>query len=323
MSLLRRLIPLIALSLVASAKADTFVADQNCPLYQSKNKLTNPGEVMTVPGQRYSVLEVLGNPNRPDWVRLETAALTSSARWVNGRCGKIEQQGASADSGRCDLAGEQDSHILALSWQGAFCELYGKGKRECHALEGNPDDARWQALTLHGLWPNKASCGTDYGFCGSVHQKARGFCNYPAIALNKEAETALAGVMPSAEFSTCLDRHQWWKHGSCQTMDASDYFIEAARLTRLVNESRMAKALAQSSGKMQTTANLRKLFTEEFGKHSGKRVSFHCSRGLLTEVRLSLPDRLDSSIEIKHLMARSGPDLRDSCPASFLVDKPG
>ncbi|WP_372870089.1 ribonuclease T [Shewanella sp.] len=323
MVLLRRLIPLFSLCLIAPATADTFLADQHCPLYQSKNKLTNPGEMMTVPGQSYTVLQVLGNPKRPDWVRLETAALTSPERWVNGRCGTIAQQQSSADSGRCDAAGEQDSHILALSWQGAFCELYGQGKRECHALQSSPDDARWQSLTLHGLWPNKASCGTDYGFCGSVRQKARGFCHYPALTLSREAETTLAGVMPSAEFDTCLDRHQWWKHGSCQTMDASHYFIEAARLTQLVNNSRMAKELARSSGKMQTTANLRKLFIEEFGQHSGKRVSFHCSRGLLTEVRLSLPDSLDSSVEIKHLMERNAPNLRDSCPASFLIDKPG
>lgn len=163
----------------------------------------------------------------------------------------------------------------------------------------------------------------DYGFCGEVKHKAKGFCKYPDIALSDAARDKLALVMPSADFGSCLEKHQWWKHGSCQQMHADQYFIEASRLTGLVNESRMAKLLADSSGKMQSTATLRQAFTDEFGKQSAKRISFHCSRGLLTEIRLSLPATLDASLELKHLLARQAPELRDSCPASFLVDVPG
>ena len=307
----------------AQVSADSFTATHSCPLYQSKNKLTNPGEMMSVPGTEYEVLEMQGRATRPEWVRVKTAALSSPERWLAGRCGTLQQQDTGSDSGRCDVAGEQDGHVLALSWQGAFCELYGKSKRECDALNRSRNDERWLNLTLHGLWPNKKSCGTEYGFCGAVKQKAKGFCNYPDVPFGADAKARLAEVMPSADFNSCLERHQWWKHGSCQTLDANAYFIEAARLTELVNQSKMAQALKDSSGKMQSTANLRQLFTAEFGKHSGKRVSFHCSRGLLTEIRLSLPATLDSSIQIKHLMARDGAELRDSCPASFLVDAPG
>ncbi|CAM2958173.1 ribonuclease T2 family protein [Shewanella amazonensis] len=318
-----RLLPLLIGVLSLPVAADTFVAKQSCPLYQSKNKLTNPNEVMTVPGQAYPVLELLGNPKRPDWVRVTTAALESPERWVAAKCGNLESHPAKEAPARCDISGEQDSHVLALSWQGAFCELFGKGKPECKALDDTATSTRWLSLTLHGLWPNKSACGTDYGFCGEVKHKAKGFCKYPDIALSDAARDKLALVMPSADFGSCLEKHQWWKHGSCQQMHADQYFIEASRLTGLVNESRMAKLLADSSGKMQSTATLRQAFTDEFGKQSAKRISFHCSRGLLTEIRLSLPATLDASLELKHLLARQAPELRDSCPASFLVDVPG
>ncbi|MCL2917214.1 ribonuclease T2 family protein [Shewanella litorisediminis] len=323
MTFFLRLLPLFIGVYSLPVFADTFVAKQSCPLYQSKNKLTNPNEVMTVPGQAYPVLELLGNPKRPDWVRVTTAALVSPERWVAAKCGDLERHLVEEVPSRCDIAGEQDSHVLALSWQGAFCELFGKGKPECTALDKTPASTRWLSLTLHGLWPNKSACGTDYGFCGEVKRKAKGFCSYPDIALSKNAQSKLAEVMPSADFGSCLEKHQWWKHGSCQQMNADKYFIEAARLTSLINESRMVKLLADSSGKMQSTATLRQAFTDEFGHQSAKRISFHCSRGLLTEIRLSLPATLDASLGLNHLLARQAPELRDNCPASFLVDTPG
>lgn len=88
-----------------------------------------------------------------------------ASRWVDVNCGQLHYKGQKKKP--CDTSpGLADSHVLALSWQPAFCETYGyqNGKPECLTLPA--DSYQAQHMVLHGLWPNQRSCGINYGYCG-------------------------------------------------------------------------------------------------------------------------------------------------------------
>ncbi|WP_367026378.1 ribonuclease T [Methylococcus sp. ANG] len=215
----------------------TFTADRDCPAYVSKNKQTNPDGVRVAAGKAYPVIET----NKPDgagWYRLRLPAANPPERWVSRDCGRLEPDTTAEPAmERCDLAGQADAYVLALSWQPAFCELKPDNP-ECRVADPAAYPAR--NFSLHGLWPNKSGCGTGYGFCGEVKQSRRDFCDYPPVALEPAGKAALAEVMPGS--ASCLERHEWHKHGTCQTAMSSDaYFALAADLTRQFNGSGIAE----------------------------------------------------------------------------------
>ncbi len=206
----------IAPAIWASAPADgTITATQSCEAYVSKNKRTNPGRVQLVIDESYPVFEV-NKPSNPTWFRVRIPSATPQERWVAEHCGTIDVQigGRPRPDDRrdnvCRTPGLEDSYVLALSWQPAFCETH-RNKPECRI----DDDEAYQArnFTLHGLWPNKKECGTNYGFCGEVRSRRGDFCDYPRLELFTEVRADLEQVMPSAAEGSCLQRHEWFKHG--------------------------------------------------------------------------------------------------------------
>ena len=40
--------------------------------------------------------------------------------------------------------------------------------------------------------------------------------------------------MSAANTEDCLERHEWYKHGNCQTMSPDKYFLTAVRFTASV-----------------------------------------------------------------------------------------
>jgi ribonuclease T2 len=59
------------------------------------------------------------------------------------------------------MPNQQDSYVLAITWQPGFCEhaKYNGKKPECDAMNSGALEAK--TLSLHGLWPNKQECGTS------------------------------------------------------------------------------------------------------------------------------------------------------------------
>ena len=105
-----------------------FIAFETCEALQSKNKGTNPGDVMTEVRRAYEIIGI--NKKGGDFyqMRLPGAPVTEE-RWVHAGCGVHVVAAASAPPGTPTPGpvepapgSEADEHVLALSWQPAFCE---------------------------------------------------------------------------------------------------------------------------------------------------------------------------------------------------------
>ncbi|GIU01725.1 ribonuclease T2 [Shewanella morhuae] len=344
----------------AAPASGEFIADKRCELFQSKNKQTNPDQWQSNIGERYPVLEILGNSLKPDWLRVRTNAIKSPMRWISGACGQyqsniagsnlsipatavepaqtttaadikaknrdsLKEHGATQKSqgDQCRISEKFDANVLALSWQSTFCELYGSRKAECHALSQTSESTQWQHFSLHGLWPNKQQCGTRYGYCSTVKLQPNDFCTYPEFELNPSVRKNLEEVMPSARYGTCLERHQWWKHGTCRSQDPNEYFLLATQLTQAVNASAWVQGfIHERIGKNVTKSELNQSFDASFGKGAHTKMSLECAKGLLSEIRINLPEVIKTSDSLPSLLAKADKAKKGSCPETITIDQP-
>jgi len=307
----------------------TLQAAKDCEAFVSKKKKSNPDKARLEPGDAYVVLE-MNRPAQPDWFRVRVDDATPPERWVEANCGTLTLRDAPDvavqpepiqpdDPSLCGTAGLQDSFKLALSWQPAFCESH-RGKKECAANF----PATFQAagnFTLHGLWPNREACGINYGNCEHLRQQ-REFCNYPALTLNPEVAKQLSQVMPGT--ASCLERHEWFKHGTCQLdWDTSQYFEVAIDLVRQFNDSGMSKYMAENMGKEVSREDFLKQVDSSLGAGARERLELGCAGGRLTDVFINLPAHVEPGASLAELVKTAPPDFRSRCPARFTVDAVG
>jgi ribonuclease T2 len=194
----------------------------------------------------------------------------------------------------------EDSFLLALTWQPAFCETRG-ALAECADVRPR--------LVLHGLWPDwdidgdgRRSDGDD--FClpndgardairGLDGQGSGSWPKLPAVKLSAATEADLSGVMPGA--AAGLDRHEWWKHGTCSGLAADDYFATAIALARLAQRSRLGQYLTQQAGATVSRKDLLNVFQAEFGQDAAIALTLDCARqggaSELMEIRIRLKRR--------------------------------
>lgn len=209
--------------------------------------------------------------------------------------------------------------MLALSWQPAFCESH-RAKKEC----GVSFPAAFQSagnFTLHGLWPNREACGINYGNC-EHRSKPREFCDYPDVGLSPDVAKALGQVMPGT--ASCLERHEWFKHGTCQVdWTPGEYFEVAMDLARQFNDSGMNKYMAQNMGKQVAREDFLTQVDNALGAGARERLQLTCAGGKLTDLFIALPAHLPAGSNLSELIQTTPPDFRSSCPARFLIDAVG
>ncbi|MEW5756551.1 MAG: ribonuclease T [Pseudomonadota bacterium] len=233
--------------------------------------------------------------------------------------------GAAGSSARpapeaCAVAGQADGHVLALSWQPGFCET-NRRKPECRDNTENPPAYEF---SLHGLWPNKDSCGTRYGYCGPVKSSDKGFCNLPPVPLAPATQAALAQVMPSAEAGSCLERHEWHKHGTCQTQwDADEYYRLSIRLTEEFNHPALVAFIRDHYGATVEVKDFHQTVDEAFGKEASKRLRLGCKKGNLVDVYLALPAVIPATETLPRLIQDAESVDHGNCGARFKLDAAG
>lgn len=327
-TVLRLFLIILMMGCFQSAQAEKtsgeFIARQTCPAYVSKNKSTNPDNARIQPGYRYDIIEVLSAGN-PVWYRITVPAASPKERWVNARCGEARSGSSNGSHGdnngaSCSAAGQADSYVLALSWQPAFCETK-PDKAECRITDPGAYQARH--FTLHGLWPNKKSCGTHYGFCGEIKNREADFCDYPAVTLNADSEAALAEVMPGASAGSCLERHEWYKHGTCSSWSMEGYFDLAADLARQFNDAGMAYFMNRKIGQQVRTEDFINRVIAVLGPAARDRISLSCVKGMLVEVRLNLSLNLAYGTDLEKLIPEAPLQGKSDCGETFLVDAIG
>lgn len=226
----------------------------------------------------------------------------------------------------CERAADFDYYILALSWEPAFCANHGN-KPECRALDAG--DFAASNLVLHGLWPNAAQ-GEEPAYCGigaseRAADEAGQWCDLPDPGADQQTQGDLQRVMPGAE--SCLDRHEWLKHGTCSGLGGDAYFDAATRLTEAFQSTQLAGILRNGVGREIALARLIEAFEHDFGDGAGAALTVTCrhagGRAYLAEIRLALrPEAIDQPLAGDSLFL-PGNSPRGGCPRNVVIDRAG
>jgi ribonuclease T2 len=223
----------------------------------------------------------------------------------------------------CDESPTITHYVLALSWQPTFCES-NEERPECRALD--PTDFAATHLTVHGLWPNdRPNAGPTYcGIDGETRalDQPKSWCELPEPEMSGKTRAHLAQTMPGV--LSCLDRHEWIKHGTCAGLGAERYFGETLRLASAVQATAFGQAIAASVGREVTPEQLIRAFEASFGAGSGKALTLVCSaRGDLSEVRIALKaSSLEGEVDGGELYL-GGPAPASRCPGTVRIDAAG
>ncbi len=305
-----------------------FIAQQSCEAFQSKNRQTNPGDVMTELMRAYEMIAI--NKAGGDFFQVVVpSAPVTRDRWVHVSCGVhvvVADTPTNTGPGTPPVVtppagNEFTDNLLALSWQPAFCE-YRPNKAECIALnDGNLPKAA-EGLSIHGLWPQPR--GKDY--CGVPQalvqlDTASRWADLPAVEIDAETREALDVVMPGT--ASFLERHEWIKHGTCflGSGGADEYFDDTLRITDAINASAVGVFLAGHVGATVETSDIRALFDQEFGAGAGDRVQFACKgdggRVLIQELTVALSGTITETTAIGDLM-RNAATQTIGCPRGVL-----
>jgi len=223
-----------------------------------------------------------------------------------------------------DAEGTFDYYVLALSWEPAFCE-YKPDKVECATQSADRYDAK--NFVLHGLWPSGAQ---DVNYCDLsqdlIRQDQDGdWCDLPELALSETVQDNLPVFMPGAE--SCLERHEWYKHGVCAGLSPDAYFALSERFVVLFSETRFNHYVADRTGSEVGRGELLEQFDAEFGEGANRFLSLRCEEvdgtSLLTEIRLTLRKDLAELDDLGNLFPSESVSPQGSCPQYFTIDRAG
>lgn len=298
------LLAFFALECSASESASgSFTATRSCEAFSSFAKRANPGDVKVAAGTAYTVREI--NKTDYDWLRIEVPGAQPQLRWVQRECGMPEleegkraaRQAAEAAGPVCSMPNQQDSYVLAITWQPGFCEhaKYNGKKPECDAMNSGALEAK--TLSLHGLWPNKQECGTQYGSCSGK-----------PFELSKDTIEKIAPWMPNFFYERSFGAYEWNKHGKCQSLPPDEYFIKAVSAVRVVNESEVGKMVLGNTGKTIKVNDFFARVKQRYGDKVADTITLVCvQRKYLQEIRVSLALDFATDRDLPQLVANARP----------------
>lgn len=327
----------------------TFVAEQVCPAYQSKNKKTNPGNWQTAVSVEYPVIQVIESTTS-SWIRIKMTGAEPLERWVSSDCGKpeykITQQGPSPELiTKCQTPNLAKSYVFAVSWQHGFCQTLSdynpNQKPECEISDTTADFA--ENFVIHGLWPNNPDCSGGknipwYGYCGEVKNKPNNndndnspsFCGYPPIELSDSVRTDLEKHMPSAKYGSCLQRHEWHNHGTCQEVwNPDEYYTHSIKLLKQINNSPFATLVRDRVENTISIDEIKLAWQESFGENSDSKLKLKCKelndKTYLTELQIALPLDVQTESNIRTLLSSESSDIFSTikCGDAVYIDKIG
>ena len=224
--------------------------------------------------------------------------------------------------------GNFDYYVLALSWQPAFCETK-PGKEECVTQSASRYDAH--NFALHGLWPNlENDPNHTFGYCdvsmAVVRQdQASDWCGLPALSLSEAVWSDLTVFMPGT--ASCLQNHEWYKHGTCAGMSAEAYFALSNHLTDLFSRTAFDDYVADHVGSTVGRNELLDVFADEFSAEARDYLSLRCDKvegvSLLTEIQVALRADIPPDAGFGDLFPTEDIPPSGSCPAQFKIDLVG
>jgi ribonuclease T2 len=229
---------------------------------------------------------------------------------------------APARAGQGPDAGSFQSYVFVLEWLPQFCAKV-PGSAECGALATGSFAATH--LVLHGLWPNQAGDSSHaYGYCGAaVDQKpldnSSTWCQLPLPTLTDATRANLDQYMPGT--ASCLEHHEWTRHGTCSGLDADAYFSAEAALAAAVDDSAFGRYVTQNAGGAVDRAALLAQFDASFGTGASASVSLHCVKAggesRLNEVHIALSPTLLPADQLAGMLIAPDPSDTTDCPATL------
>lgn len=280
---------------IADNVSGVFKAVRSCEAYKSFKKGTNPGVIRTTAGSEYDAVEV--NNKDMDWVRIKVPGINDPLRWVSAECGITDLTAAPPEEpgkktyASCHQKNLYDSYVLAMTWQPGFCEHYSYqgSKPECNALRDG--SLVVNHLTLHGLWPNRKECGTNYANCGG-----------PGLNLEESTISQLSPWMPNFYYADTFGSYEWEKHGTCQERPDDEYFLTAKKLVEAVDGSVIGTYIKSRIGEDISAGELFQQIKDAYGPDVADRVQLLCAGGsYLQEIRVNLPRNFSVDQDLKKL----------------------
>jgi ribonuclease T2 len=221
-----------------------------------------------------------------------------------------------------------DRYTLALSWQPAFCETR-PDKEECMTQSAARFDA--DNFVLHGLWPDDGDRDyNDTSYCdvsqNLIQQdKAGDWCDLPVPTLSDSIAENLFVLMPGA--TSCLQNHEWIKHGTCSGLSTDAYYALSNHLTTLFAQTEFNAYVADRIGIEVTRNELLDQFEAEFGTGSDQYLSLKCDEvqgtSMLTELYIILKPSIDADDNFSELFPSLDVRPQGSCPQRFWIDEVG
>ena len=221
-------------------------------------------------------------------------------------------------------SGKFDYYVFSLSWQPSFCETH-QDKKECNTWK--QDDFDTKNLVLHGLWPSKYNDNAHrYGYCGvsaSIKKldNASNWCSMAFPDLSQGTIDQLNVAMPG--YQSCLENHEWYKHGVCSGLEADSYFATAASFTENFADTKLGALISSNVGKTVGLDAVMGAAQQDFGGQAVN-LRYFCQSGTLSEVRLYLKKALpeDGKISADLLVAPDKTE-KSTCPKSVQIDQFG
>jgi len=296
-------------------RSGCFELTKDCPAAPSIRGTNDPSEATTLP--EGGEARIIG-ANKSDATHFQVE-IDGKPLWVSADCGSARKSCSGATlttetvkASNTVAPSRQTSgstkNLLALSWHPAFCEL-NRGRPECERA------SQATSLVLHGLWPQPR----DRAYCGmtakerSVMEGLR-WSDLPKLDLSDTEREELLTLMPGAQ--SHLQRHEWYKHGTCYGTDAATYFGDAIRFTRAVNQSAVGALFAERTGGRITIGEVRAAFDRSFGKGSGAKVALLCREDggttLVTDLYINLTGAIDAATTLGDLL-QNAPKQTRSC----------
>lgn len=200
------------------------------------------------------------------------------------------------------------SSLLVLTWAPSLCRV----ETSASGCRSGAVTRRGQSLLLHGLWPQPR----DRQYCG-VPKQTR---DRRQVDLPGDLQTRLRALMSD---STVLAPHEWYAHGTCSGVGATEYFTTATALAEQAIAV-LDPVFDRAAGRELSSRAVRDAVGARLGSAAADRVALSCrpggdGRAVVFEVRLSLPavSALDPAGSLADALA-AGPPVGPGCGRAAL-----
>ena len=226
-----------------------------------------------------------------------------------------------------DADGDFDYYTLALSWQPTFCETRSD-KPECVTQTSDRYDATH--FVLHGLWPNQQDDPShSFAYCEQpdsiIDQDHGDWCDMPSLSLSDTIAADLQVYMPGT--ASCLENHEWYKHGVCADMSDDAYFALSNALVASFSQTEFNQTIANHIGEEVSRRDLLNQFEDEFGSGADDYLSLRCTDidgvSTFSEIQVVLKKELDDISDFSDLFPTESIRPQGNCPQQFMIDGAG